>query len=120
KTMQRKNDKTDTDLAESKRDKKLLEPDEARLDLPDVKDIPGQEHVRPLPSGEMADTTISSADEEANDLLDTDEDLLLDKTNNVSNMEKDLLQRSIESMATTDDEQLNIADLDKTDEDGTT
>jgi hypothetical protein len=41
-----------------------LKPDEATLDLPEVKDIPGQEHVRPLPPGEMADTTISSSDEE--------------------------------------------------------
>ena len=44
-----------------------------------MKDIPGQEHVRPLPPGEMADTTISSTDEEANKLLGTDEDILTDK-----------------------------------------
>jgi hypothetical protein len=119
KTIQRKDDQTTTDLTESKRDKKLLEPDEATLDLPEVKDIPGQEHVRPLPAGEMADTTISSADEEANDLLDTDEDIILDNTLNVTNTERDLLQRSTESMATGDDEQLKIAELDKTDADGT-
>jgi len=119
KETQRKNDQTTTDLPESKRDKKLLEPDKATLDLPEVKDIPGQEHVRPLPAGEMADTTISSADEEANVLLDTDEDIILDETLNVTGTERDLLQRSSESMATTDDEQLNAADLDKTDEDGT-
>jgi hypothetical protein len=119
KETQRKNDQTTTDLPESKRDKRLLEPDKATLDLPEVKDIPGQEHVRPLPAGEMADTTISSADEEANALLDTDEDIIVDKTLNVTGTERDLLQRSSESMATTDDEQLNAADLDKTDEDGT-
>lgn len=38
--------------------------------LPDLKDIPGQEHVRPAPLGELADTTISSADEE--DVLNGD------------------------------------------------
>jgi len=119
KTMQRKNDRSATDLPETERDKKLLEPDEAMLDLPEVKDIPGQEHVRPLPAREMADTTISSADEEANDLLDTDEDILLDNAEDVSNLERELLQRSSESMATTDDEQLNKADLDNVDEDGT-
>ena len=118
KTTQSKKERTTTDLPESKRDKKLLKPDEATLDLPDVKDIPGQEHVRPLPPGEMADTTISSADEEAKELLDTDEDILTDKSLNVTNSERDLLQRSTESMATLDDEQLNISDLDKTDDEG--
>jgi hypothetical protein len=118
KTTQSKKERTTTDLPESKRDKKLLKPDEATLDLPEVKDIPGQEHVRPLPSGEMADTTISSADEEAKELLDTDEDILTDKNLNVTKSERDLLQRSTESMATLDDEQLNISDLDKTDDEG--
>ena len=60
-----------------------------------------------MPAGEMADTTISSADEEANELLDTDKDILVDKNLNVTNTERDLLQRSVESMATLDDEQLN-------------
>lgn len=119
KTTQKK-DRAISDLHESKRDKELLKPDEATLDLPDVKDIPGQEHVRPMPPGEMADTTISSADEEANELLDTDEDILVDKNVNVTQAERDLLQRSSESMATLEDEQLNNADLDKTDEDGIT
>ena len=118
KTTQSKKERTTTDLPESKRDKKLLKPDEATLDLPDVKDIPGQEDVRPLPPGEMADTTISSADEEANELFETDEDILMDKDLNVTSSERDLLQRSSESMATLDDEQLNSGDLDKADDDG--
>ena len=117
-TIQKKDIKTTNDLPESKRDKVLLKPDEGTLDLPEVKDIPGQEHVRPLPPGEMADTTISSADEEASKLLDTDEDILMDKDLNVTSTERDLLQRSSESMATLDDEQLNIAALDSTDDDG--
>jgi hypothetical protein len=120
KTKQSIKERFTADLPESKRDKELLKPDEATLDLPEVKDIPGQEHVRPLPQGEMADTTISSADEEAKELLDTDEDILTDKNLNVTNSERDLLQRSTESMATLDDEQLNISDLDKTDEEGET
>ncbi len=106
------------DLQDSKHDKERLKPDEATLSLPDAEDIPGQEHVRPLPAGEMADTTISSADEEANDLLDTDEDIITDRRTNVSPVEKDLLQRTNESMASLDDEQLNNAALDNTDEDG--
>ena len=118
KTTQSKNERAAADLPESKRDKELLKPDKSTLDLPDVKDIPGQEHVRPLPPGEMADTTIASADEEANELLDTDEDILVDKNPDVTNSERDLLQRSSESMATLDDEQLNIGDLDKVDDEG--
>ena len=118
KTIQKKNDKVTSDLPESKRDKELLKPDEGSLELPEVKDIPGQEHVRPLPPGEMADTTISSADEEASELLDTDEDILIDKELNVSNTERDLLRRSTESMATLDDEQLHAATLDSTDDEG--
>jgi len=118
KTTQSRDKRATSDLPESKRDKELLKPDEATLDLPEVKDIPGQEHVRPLPPGEMADTTISSGDEEASELLDTDEDILTDKNLNVTSSERDLLQRSSESMATLDDEQLNSGNLDKTDDEG--
>ena len=116
--MKTKERKRSDDLPESENDRKHLQPDEATLDLPEVKDIPGQEHVRPFLPGEMADTTISSADEEANDLLDIDEDIITDKATNVTNIEKDLLQRSSESMSTGEDEQLNLATLDNTDEDG--
>jgi len=117
--MKTKEAKKNADLPESPEDKKQLQPDEATLDLPEVKDIPGQEHVRPFLPREMADTTISSSDEEGSGLLDIDEDILTDKATNVTNVEKDLLQRSSESMATADDEQLNIASLDDTDDDGT-
>ena len=118
KTKEKRRNET-SDLPETENDKKQLQPDEAILDLPEVKDIPGQEHVRPFLPGEMADTTISSADEEANELLDIDEDILADNETNVTNVERDLLQRSSESMATADDEQLNHAGLDTTDDDGT-
>ena len=46
------------DLPDSPRDKAKLEPETAIIDLPDVKDIPGQEFIHPAPMGEMADTTI--------------------------------------------------------------
>jgi hypothetical protein len=118
KANERKNE-IRSDLPETDNDKKKLQPDEATLDLPEVKDIPGQEHIRPFLPGEMADTTISSADEEANDLLDTDEDIITDRRLNVTNAERELLQRTNESMATGDDEQLNAASLDNIDEEGT-
>ena len=65
-----------TDLTDSEKDKKKLQPDEAILDLPDVKDIPGQENIHVPDLREMADTTISSDDEEGiglfNDVADKD------------------------------------------------
>jgi hypothetical protein len=119
KTSQRKKRELTTDLQDSNEDKKRLEPDEATLDLPDVKDIPGQEHVRPLVGGQLADTTISSADEEGGGLLDTDEESIMNKEIDVTRGERELLQRSSESMSTQDDDQLNKAHLDTTDDDGT-
>ena len=109
------------DLAESADDKKHLKPDEGTLDLPDVKDIPGQEHVRPLPAGEMADTTISSADEEGAGILDTEEDDEISQQldSNVTKDERELLEESEDSMGTTDDQLLKQAKVDSTDEDGT-
>lgn len=119
KTAKKRND--NADLPESKRDEELLKPDEATLDLPDVKDIAGQEHVRPFLPAEMADATISSADEEGSGLLDTvaDEDILADRASDVTNTEKELLQRSSESMASKEDEQWRESSLDKTDDEGT-
>jgi hypothetical protein len=119
KTTRKGND--NADLPESKRDQELLKPDEATLDLPEVKDIPGQEHVRPFLPAEMADTTISSADEEGNGLLDaeTDQDIVTDRSTDITNTERDLLRRSSESMASKEDEQWREAQLDKVDDDGT-
>lgn len=107
-----------SDLHESADDKKHLRPDEGTLNLPDVKDIPGQEHVRPLPAGEMADTTISSADEEGAGILDSDDETS-PRGSNVTNEERELLEESISSMGTEDDQLLRRAKLDTTDEDGT-
>jgi len=58
------------DLQDSQRDQERLKPDETMIDLPDVEDIPGQEHIHPPTLGELADTTISSADEEGEGLFD--------------------------------------------------
>ena len=49
-------------------------PREFFMDMPEVKDIPGQEHVHVPPLGELADTTASSADEEGYGILDELED----------------------------------------------
>ena len=62
-----------TDLPESERDKKELEQEETIIDLPDIKDIPGQENIHVAGLGELADTTISSDDEEGIGIFDEDD-----------------------------------------------
>ena len=106
------------DMKDTPDDKRHMQPEETTLDLPDVKDIPGQEHVRPMPVGEMADTTISSADEEGKGVLDTEEEFL-DEVSNVSKTEKELLAQSADSMSTDDDLALRRAKLDNLDDEGT-
>lgn len=54
----------DADLTDSPSDEARLQGDTAIFELPDVAEIPGQEHVHPAPLGALADTTISSDDEE--------------------------------------------------------
>lgn len=61
-----------TDLPDSPHDAERLKPEETIIDLPEVKDIPGQEFVHTAPLGMLADTTISSADEEGEGLFDDD------------------------------------------------
>jgi hypothetical protein len=108
-----------TDLPETKDDKQHLQPDEGTLDLPNVKDIPGQEHIHPLIAGEFADTTISSDDEEGVGVLDEEDDEVAgDNTTNVSKEEKKALRDASEKMPDEDEENLEKAQLDKQDEDG--
>lgn len=57
------------DLPDSERDKERLKPETTIINLPDVDDIPGQEHVHVPSLGEISDTTISSDDEEGNDVF---------------------------------------------------
>ncbi len=115
------NNKPKTDLHDSPKDRKSMQEDEVTLDLPDVSDIPGQENIKPAPLGEMADTTISSADEEADALFDDDFDEEINESpdSNVTKEEKEDLSRSANYMPTEDDENLRKAALDNTDEDGT-
>ena len=81
------------------------------INMPEVKDIPGQEHIKPPRLKEMMDTTISSADEEGEGILDDlnkeDDDAIVDNNSNVSKLEKKVLSQS--------DRQVNAEseDLDK-------
>lgn len=96
------------------------EPKEMKIDLPEVKDIPGQEHIKPPKMREMNDETISSADEEGDGILDElngEDDLNLDDRSNVSPTEKELLSKA-DRIETEEDRDLETMELDETDEDG--
>ena len=85
-----------------------------QIKLPDVEDIPGQEHINAAPLGELADTTSSSADEE---LPDEEADIAGDS--NVSDDERELLDEAANSDPVYRDERnLRDARLDERDEDG--
>ena len=111
----------DGDIHDSKRDEQRLQPDEAIIELPNVKDIPGQEHINPPKFKQFADTTISSDDEEGKGIDgfdDEDDDDDFDSELDVSEEERELLERTEESMGGEDDEDRRNATLDNTDDDG--
>ena len=96
------------DIQDSPEDQEKLKPDQATLNLPELKDIPGANR-----SGKNAyllpgDTTISSADEEADDLLDDDDDDEMSEENNmrdetnVSPVERKILRDSLDPSYDTD------------------
>lgn len=104
-----------TDLQDSPRDKERLRQDEANLDLPDVEDIPGQEYVRPPKMNEFADTTISSDDEEGENVFNENE---WDDDSDVSEEEKEDLEATSESMSSEDDRAIKELKLDQVDFEG--
>ena len=114
------------DLTDSKADQQKMAGETIMMDMPDVQNIPGQEHVRPPKMREFADTTISSADEEGEEILaavntgEDDEDL--DETGadddaNVSEEEIALLDEPFDP-AYEDEAGVRKAGLDNTDDDG--
>lgn len=109
------------DLPDSPKDKEHLKPETVILNLPDVSNIPGQEHIKVPPLGELADTTISSADEEGDsvfkDSIQNDSNTDLDE-GNVTDEEREALKRADEDMPTPDDIGLRRTALDNTDADG--
>jgi hypothetical protein len=110
------------DLQDSERDKERLKPDEATIELPDVKDIPGQEFVQVPPLGMLADTTISSADEEGEGLFEDDEedetDIVMGTEADITSDEKQTLERGETYMPTRDEAYLQQASMDSTDFEG--
>lgn len=112
--------KKKTDLPGSEKDKKHLKSEEFETDTPDAKDIPGQEHHVPS-SGELADITISQADEEGAGIPDNpdEQDELSNQLNtNVTKDERKALDDAAKKVNTTDQKNLDSAVLDQRDEDG--
>lgn len=113
-----------TDLTDPQRDQERLRPDEATIDMPEVKDIPGQEHVHVPPMGELADTTISSSDEEGAGILDelneeeSDEDIVMGTEADIPTADREMLERGDDYMPTRDADRLNQASMDSTDFEG--
>ena len=110
-----------TDLPDSEKDKKHLKAEDFEIDLPDVKDIPGQENIHVPPPGEFADTTISSADEEGAGILDNPDepdDISNQLNANVTNDERKVLDDAASKINSTDQKNLESAELDQYDEDG--
>jgi len=118
------NSKYTEDIKDSPRDEERLQAEHTIIDMPDVKDIPGQEFVQVPGLGELADTTISSADEEGDEIWDdevnTDDDRLMpaDSESTVSQREKDTLSRTEMDMPTNDNTGLRSAELDEYDDEG--
>jgi len=106
--------KNNQDLPDSENDKLHMKPEKTIIELPDVEDIPGQEHIKVPKFSEFADTTVSSSGEEGDDIFNKDE---LD--NNVSDAERAMLQQSAsQSLGNEDDKNIKIIALDKFDEEG--
>jgi len=107
-----------TDLQDSERHKKELKQEEVTLDLPDVKDIPGQENVNVPNMREMADTTISSDDEEGTGLFEDEngDDASSERIGPASEISEDDLIIDEDELET----ELDEADSDDDDDDGIT
>jgi hypothetical protein len=107
------------DLPDNRKDEEKLQPEETFIDLPDVKDIPGQEFVHTAPLGELADTTIASDDEEGRGVFDLDdsEDFTPGNDGDVRADERQAL-RDTNYMPTRDEDNLRQARMDNVDFDG--
>lgn len=108
------------DLQDSAKDMAEMKSGPFTIDLPDVKDIPGQENIVPASMGELADDTIASADEEGDELFDDDidEETEDESDSDVSASEIEDLEETANDMPTEDDINLHEAALDDTDEEG--
>lgn len=118
----------DQQLQDTSRDEEALQQDETEISLPDVDDIPGQKNIKPAPMGEMADTTISSDDEEGvregKDMLqenyveDEDTRIVMGTEADVTNEDLEILGAKDQDMDMGDDELVRKEGLEDRDADG--
>jgi hypothetical protein len=111
----------------SKKNSEKMGQDESYMEIPEMKDIPGQEHIHNagIP-GEMADTTISSDDEEGvrdgKDLLadngEEDLDIVMGTEADVTKDDLALLGDEDQDMDAGEDELVGKAALDDIDDEG--
>jgi len=111
-----------TAIKGTKKDTKKPESEIISMDMPEVKDIPGQENIKPPQFREMQDVTISSADEEGDGILDElnsdEEPVTGNGSSDVTNTEKRLLKKSAGHLPTEESEDFNKMALDDRDNDG--
>ena len=106
--------KNNPDLPDSENDKLHLLPEETMIELPDVEDIPGQEHIKVPLFEEFADTTIASDDEEGVGIFDQ-----MNEPPDVSKTERMLLQKSAsETPGEESEKDISIISLDRNDQEG--
>lgn len=114
------------DIHDSPEDEEKMKNETVVIDLPDVSDIPGQENIVLPVMNEMADTTVSSDDEEGLGVFDDDKDsddledteFVMGTDADVSSTERTMLKRADEDMPDEDDPFLRRAELDNTDNEG--
>jgi hypothetical protein len=113
-----------SDIADTPEDEEKMKAEEVIIDMPDVSDIPGQEHIVVPQMQEMYDVTIASDDEEGVGLFgDDDEDeeteAIMGTAADVSNTEVIALEKSEHDEQADDvDSRLRRAELDDTDYEG--
>jgi hypothetical protein len=102
------------DISDSPEDQEKLKGDQAILELPELNDIPGAGHPQINPLFTPGNNTVSSADEEGDELLDEND---VSPDTNVTALEKKLLSDTFES-SYDKDLPIQSLSLDDRDEDG--
>ncbi len=111
----------ETDLPDNPHDEERMKPEEFTLDLPDVNEIPGQEHIHVPRILEMQDVTIASDDEEGVSVFGNDEDDEQENLAEVGNIPSSKFDDNLIETLTdedSDDEDLKKAGLDQVDTEG--
>jgi hypothetical protein len=116
-------DKANTNAAKTTGEgKQKSDPDTIIVDMPEVKDIPGQEHIKVPDFKEMQDTTVSSADEEGEGILDDlnsdEQSTITNSSSDVGGAERQALKKSTGHQPTDETRDFDQMALDDRDEDG--